>query len=73
MELDVEELKQAGADGLVFGALLPGGQVDIAATSRLVHLARPYVALMLARTKQNLTAYIRYYYTAGYPSRFTAQ
>lgn len=41
MELDIDELKRAGADGLVFGVLVPGGEVDIAATSRLVHLARP--------------------------------
>ncbi|MEE9463757.1 MAG: copper homeostasis protein CutC [Bacteroidales bacterium] len=41
MKFDILKAKEAGADGLVFGLLLPGGLVDIERTRELVELARP--------------------------------
>jgi copper homeostasis protein len=41
MKFDILKAKEAGADRLVFGLLLPGGLVDIERTRELVELARP--------------------------------
>lgn len=41
MEADTRAARQAGADGVVFGLLLPDGRVDRERTARLVELARP--------------------------------
>lgn len=41
MRADVIASRQAGADGVVLGILLPNGTVDIARTRELVELARP--------------------------------
>ena len=41
MKFDILKAKEAGADGVVFGLLLPGGLVDIERTRELVELARP--------------------------------
>lgn len=41
MAEDIRACKDAGADGVVIGLLMPGGQVDVERTARLVALARP--------------------------------
>ncbi len=41
MERDIELAKQAGAAGVVLGVLTAGGEVDVAATRRLIEAARP--------------------------------
>jgi len=41
MQRDIEVAKSLGADGVVFGILEPGGNVDRKSTRRLVDLARP--------------------------------
>jgi copper homeostasis protein len=41
MAEDVEQLKQAGADGIVLGLLRPDGTVDAERTARLMARARP--------------------------------
>ena len=41
MQLDIELCKEAGADGVVIGILLPDGRVDVERTRALVALARP--------------------------------
>ncbi|MBO0938759.1 copper homeostasis protein CutC [Fibrella sp. HMF5335] len=41
MEADIAAARDAGADGLVFGVLLPDGRVDAHATRRLIQLASP--------------------------------
>ncbi len=41
MRSDIQAAKKLGADGVVFGILLPNGEVDIARTSELVELAKP--------------------------------
>jgi copper homeostasis protein len=41
MKEDIRICKQLGADGIVFGILLPDGNVDIARTNQLIELARP--------------------------------
>jgi copper homeostasis protein len=41
MQEDIKTCKQLGAHGVVFGILLPDGQIDIERTKRLVELARP--------------------------------
>jgi copper homeostasis protein len=41
MARDIRAARAAGADGVVIGALTPGGAVDVALTARLVALARP--------------------------------
>ncbi len=38
---DLEVAKEAGADGVVFGALDPAGDVDVELTHRLIEAARP--------------------------------
>lgn len=43
MEFDIEELKKAGADGIVLGVLLPNGDIDWTNLKRLLPLANPYV------------------------------
>lgn len=40
MERDIETAIELGADSLVFGLLLPDGQIDIAKTSRLLDVIR---------------------------------
>lgn len=40
MEREIRNLLRQGADGVVFGALLPGGEVDVPATRRLAECAR---------------------------------
>jgi copper homeostasis protein len=41
MRRDIAQAKQLGADGVVFGLLLPHGTVDAARTAALVRAARP--------------------------------
>lgn len=41
METDIAACKKTGAAGLVFGALLADGRIDVATTERLVRAARP--------------------------------
>ena len=41
MKFDILKAKETGADGVVFGLLLPGGLVDIERTRELVEQARP--------------------------------
>ncbi len=41
MEEDIRAVKDAGADGVVIGMLLPDGRVDLERTARLMALARP--------------------------------
>ena len=41
MKFDILKAKEAGADGVVIGLLLPGGLVDTERTRELVELARP--------------------------------
>jgi copper homeostasis protein len=41
MKEDIKVCKKLGADGVVFGILLPDGKVDIERTKQLVELARP--------------------------------
>lgn len=41
MKLDIEAAKRLGADGVVFGILMPDGRVDEARTHDLIRLARP--------------------------------
>ncbi|XP_064600205.1 copper homeostasis protein cutC homolog [Liolophura sinensis] len=41
MKQDITSLKQAGADGMVFGILTPEGKVDITRCKELVELSRP--------------------------------
>ncbi|MCW5850321.1 MAG: copper homeostasis protein CutC [Anaerolineae bacterium] len=41
MQHDIEVAKSHGADGVVFGLLLPDGRVDVERTRRLVEQARP--------------------------------
>lgn len=41
MQEDIRICKQLAADGVVFGILLPDGNIDIAKTNRLIELARP--------------------------------
>ena len=41
MELEIESLKAAGADGFVFGLLTSDGHVDAANCQRLVQLCKP--------------------------------
>lgn len=41
MAEDIRAVKEAGADGVVIGLLLPDGRVDVERTSQLVELARP--------------------------------
>jgi len=41
MLADIAEARRAGADGVVFGALTPAGEVDRGATERLIAAARP--------------------------------
>lgn len=41
MQRDIAVAKQLGADGVVFGLLLPDGAVDVERTRALVELARP--------------------------------
>jgi copper homeostasis protein len=41
MELDIIAAKKLGVAGVVFGILLPNGQIDIARTKALVELSKP--------------------------------
>ena len=41
MEADITAARDAGADGIVLGVLLPDGQVDADTTRRLIQLAHP--------------------------------
>lgn len=41
MLLDIEDVKQAGAAGVVIGALLPDGTIDKVTCSKLIAKARP--------------------------------
>jgi copper homeostasis protein len=41
MKADIKAAKALGADGVVFGILLPNGEVDVARTAELVALAQP--------------------------------
>ncbi|GAA4439136.1 copper homeostasis protein CutC [Ravibacter arvi] len=41
MFTDIEQVRKAGADGIVVGALLPDGTVDVALTKSLVQAAGP--------------------------------
>ena len=41
MARDIQAMAQAGAHGVVFGALTPDGRIDLALMRRLVELARP--------------------------------
>jgi copper homeostasis protein len=41
MKADIRAAKALGADGVVFGMLLPNGEIDVARTTELVALARP--------------------------------
>lgn len=41
MQDDVEQARKLGATGVVFGALTPGGKVDVKQTAKLVEAARP--------------------------------
>lgn len=41
MQQDIQIAAQAGADGVVFGVLTVGGDVDVARTAELIALARP--------------------------------
>ena len=41
MLADIEQAKQLGADGVVVGALLPNGKIDILNTQRMIEAARP--------------------------------
>lgn len=41
MKADIKAAKTLGADGVVFGMLLPNGEVDVARTTELVALAQP--------------------------------
>ncbi|MBM3405162.1 MAG: copper homeostasis protein CutC [Bacteroidetes bacterium] len=41
MKEDIAACKELGADGVVFGILLPNGNVDIERTRQLVEIARP--------------------------------
>jgi len=41
MKEDVKVLKEAGADGMVFGILTREGEVDVARCQELIELARP--------------------------------
>jgi copper homeostasis protein len=41
MERDIEQARTAGAAGVVFGVLTSRGDVDVAATRRLIDLAKP--------------------------------
>lgn len=41
MKKDIEACKEMGADGVVFGILLPDGNIDIKRTKELVELSRP--------------------------------
>ena len=41
MKANILTVKEAGADGVVFGLLLPDGQIDIERTKELVELAHP--------------------------------
>lgn len=41
MKADILAIKEAGADGVVFGLLLPDGEIDTERTKVLVDLARP--------------------------------
>jgi len=41
MSSQIEQAKQAGAEGIAVGVLLPDGRVDVARTRALVELARP--------------------------------
>ena len=41
MEADIASAKSVGADGVVFGALVRDGRIDLALTERLVARARP--------------------------------
>lgn len=41
MKSDIQEIKRAGADGVVFGILNPDGTIDVERTRELIILARP--------------------------------
>jgi len=41
MKMQIEQAKQAGADGVVLGVLLPDGRVDMERTCELIETARP--------------------------------
>lgn len=41
MQNDIQAAKKLGADGVVFGILLPNGKVDVIRTTELVELAKP--------------------------------
>lgn len=41
MKLDIEAARHAGADGIVFGILMPDGRIDEGRTHELIRLARP--------------------------------
>lgn len=41
MEADIAAAKSEGADGVVFGLLLPDGRIDVETTARLIAAARP--------------------------------
>ena len=41
MKSDILQSKEAGADGVVIGLLLPDGEIDVKRTKELVELARP--------------------------------
>jgi copper homeostasis protein len=41
MKIDIMAAKRAGADGVVFGILTPGGRIDSARSIELIQLARP--------------------------------
>lgn len=41
MEADIDAARQAGADGIVLGTLLPDGRVDYETTRRLIQCASP--------------------------------
>jgi copper homeostasis protein len=41
MKREIEACSECGMDGVVLGILLPGGEIDIERTAKLVELARP--------------------------------
>ena len=41
LEMEIEAIKESGAQGVVFGLLLPNGDLDVSRTQQLVEQARP--------------------------------